>query len=389
VQESASETVVIVMTAFASTETAIEAMKTGAYDYITKPFKADHIKVTLRKALEKSALSRENRELRRRLASVEQGGEILGRSPKMEAVYQVLDRVAPTGVTVLVLGESGTGKELVARRLHALSGRGGPFVPVNCSAIPEGLVESELFGHVKGSFTGAIADKTGLFEQAQGGTLFLDEVGELPLPLQPKLLRAVQEGQIKRVGGNRELAVDVRIVSATNRDLKEEVDAGRFREDLYYRLNVVGLEIPPLRDRREDIPLLAHHFLEKYALAFGRPLAGFTREALERLEQYAYPGNVRELENVVERAVALETGEYVTPDSLPDPLTRSRGSLTGDLPELPGEGLALDELLESVEQRYLAEALRRVSGNKTEAARLLGITFRSFRYRLQKLGMED
>ncbi len=388
VKEVAPDTEVIVITAFATPETAVEAMKQGAYDYITKPFKADHIKLTLRKALEKSALSRENRELRRRLEAVEQGGEILGRSPKMEVMYQVLDRVAPTGVTVLVLGESGTGKELVARRLHALSGRTGPFVPVNCSAIPEGLVESELFGHVRGSFTGAIADKPGLFEQAQKGTLFLDEVGELPLHLQPKLLRAVQEGRIKPVGGSRELEADVRIVSATNRDLKGEVDAGRFREDLYYRLNVVGLEIPPLRDRREDIPLLAHHFLEKYANAFGRPLLGFTRETLELLEQYAYPGNVRELENVVERAVALETGEYVTPGNLPQPLTHSQPAHSGNLPELPSEGLDLDKLLESVEQRYLDEALRSVAGNKTEAAKLLGITFRSIRYRLQKLGME-
>jgi len=389
VKTATPDTEVIVITAFATAETAVEAMKQGAYDYITKPFKAEHIKITIKKALERSALARENRELRRRLEAVELGGEILGRSVAMAEVFRVLERVAPTGVTVLVHGESGTGKELVARRLHALSGRKGPFVPVNCSAIPEGLVESELFGHVKGSFTGAIADKPGLFEQAEGGTLFLDEVGELPLPLQPKLLRAVQEGRIKRVGGNQELAVDVRIVSATNRDLKTEVDARRFREDLYYRLNVVALPIPPLRERRDDIPLLAQHFLRKYVAAFHREIRGITREALDLLEGYDYPGNVRELENLVERAVALESGEYVSPASLPPPFAVRTRTRVDALPAIPADGLDLDHLLQSVEQRYLDEALDRVAGNRTEAARLLGITFRSIRYRLQKLGREE
>ena len=378
---------VIVITAFGTAETAVEAMKRGAYDYVTKPFKVDEIHVTVQKALEKAALARENRALRRRLEAMEAGGEILGRSPRMERVFRILDRVASTGVTVLIWGESGTGKELVARRLHALSGRKGRFVAVNCSAIPEGLIESELFGHVKGSFTGAVADKPGLFEEAHGGTLFLDEVGELPLHLQPKLLRALQEGRIKRVGGTREIPVDVRIVSATNRDLAAAVRQGRFREDLYYRLNVVALEIPPLRERREDIPLLAVHFLRKYARAFGRDIRGFTREALERLEAYDFPGNVRELENVVERAVALETGEYITCDSLPEHLCGPRRAGLEGLPDLPEEGLDLEALLADVEKRYLQEALRRTGGNKTEAARLLGITFRSFRYRLERLGL--
>ena len=379
---------VIVITAFGTAESAVEAMKRGACDYLTKPFKVEEIKVTVQKALERAALARENRQLRRRLEAVETGGEILGRSPRMQEVFRVLDRVAPTGVTVLIHGESGTGKELVARRLHGLSGRAGPFVAVNCSAIPEGLMESELFGHVKGSFTGAVAEKPGLFEEAQGGTLFLDEVGELPIHLQPKLLRVLQESKVKRVGGNREIPVDVRIVSATNRDLSTEVRAGRFREDLYYRLNVVALEIPPLRDRRDDIPLLAHHFLKKYSEAFGRPVKGFARDALERLEGYDFPGNVRELENIVERAVALETAEYVGCASLPAHLCAERAEAPPGLPDIPDDGLALEDLLADIERRYLGEALRRTGGNKTEAARLLGISFRSFRYRLERLGLK-
>jgi two-component system response regulator PilR (NtrC family) len=306
----------------------------------------------------------------------------------MNEVFRMLERVAGTGVTVLVHGESGTGKELVARRLHALSGRKGPFIAVNCSAIPEGLIESELFGHVKGSFTGAVADKPGLFDEAQAGTLFLDEVGELPLSLQPKLLRALQEGTVKRVGGNREIPVDARIVSATNKDLKAEVDAGRFREDLYYRLNVIALEIPPLRERRDDILLLGQHFLGKYAEAFGRPIKGFDREVIEALEGYDYPGNVRELENLVERAVALETGEYLSAGSLPGSLRRERGRGPLEFRGIPVDGMDLEGLLDTLERRYLEEALDRTGGNKTEAARMLGLSFRSLRYRLEKLGMK-
>jgi two-component system response regulator PilR (NtrC family) len=386
-KEAHPDSEVIVITAFGTAETAVEAMKGGAYDYLTKPFKVEEIRVTVQKALEKGALARENRELRRRLEGSSPGGEILGRSPPMQEVFRVLERVAPTGVTVLIYGESGTGKELVARRLHSLSGRKGRFVAVNCSAIPEGLIESELFGHVKGSFTGAVADKPGLFEEAQGGTLFLDEVGELPLTLQPKLLRVLQEGRIKRVGGNREIAVDVRIVSATNRELRSEVGSGRFREDLFYRLNVVAIEIPPLRERREDIPVLAQHFLKKYAEAFGRPVRGFSREVLETLERYGYPGNVRELENLVERAVALEPGEYLSRDSLSaELLGNSHGRPNASL-EIPEEGIDLEATLESVERRYLESALRRTGGNRTEAAKLLGCSFRSLRYRLDKLGI--
>ncbi len=386
VRDCDPDTEVLVITAFGTAESAVEAMKLGAYDYLSKPFKVGEIKLTVRKALEKSGLARENRELRRQLDAARPDDAILGRSPPLQEVFRVLERVAPTRVTVLVCGESGTGKELVARRLHALSGRPGPFVAVNCSAIPEGLIESELFGHVKGSFTGAVSDKAGLFEEAAGGTLFLDEVGELPLHLQPKLLRALQEGRIKRVGDARERAVDVRIVSATNRNLKKAVAQGTFREDLYYRLNVVAIEIPSLARRREDIPLLAQHFLLKYARAFDRPVRGFDRAAMEALERYDYPGNVRELENIVERAVALETGELLGCASLPEAVVAGPEADPPVLEPLPPEGIDLERVLEDVERRYVTEALERTGGNRTEAARLLGISFRSIRYRLDKLG---
>ena len=316
------------------------------------------------------------------------GGDIVGRSAKADDVLRLVERVAPTGVTVQISGASGTGKELVARRLHELSGRKGPFVPVNCSAIPEGLIESELFGHVKGSFTGAVGDKAGLFEEAQGGTLFLDEIAEMPLTLQPKLLRVLQEGKVKRVGGNREITVDVRIVSATNRNLLEEVHEGRFREDLYYRLNVIVVEIPSLRQRPEDIPLLAQHFLAKYRAAFDRPIRGIAPETLKCLERYPFPGNIRELENLIERAVALETGDILSPESLPEPVRLGSEARSNQLEPLPPEGLDLDGMLVSVELGYIRQALERTGGNKTEAAKLLGMSFRSFRYRLEKLGEE-
>lgn len=382
------ETEVVVITAFGTTESAVEAMKLGAYDYISKPFKVDEIKITVQKTLEKAALARENRELRKKLEAVEQGCEILGRSTEIQKLFSILQRIAPTGVTVLVYGESGTGKELVARRLHTLSGLSGPFIAVNCSAIPEGLMESELFGHVKGSFTGAVNDKKGLFEEAQGGTIFLDEVGELPLHLQPKLLRVLQESKVKRVGGNREIPVEVRVVSSTNRDLKEEVQRGAFREDLYYRLNVIGLEIPPLRKRRSDIPLLAHHFLVKYSKLFGRSINGFSREALKALEKYDYPGNVRELENMIERAVALETGGHLCAENLPQQVDEGRHTDELILPMMSDDGVDLEKLIDSIERQYLLEAMAKTSGNKTEASKLLNLSFRSFRYRFNKIGIQ-
>ncbi len=383
------DTQVVVITAFGTTETAVEAMKLGAYDYISKPFKNEHITLTVTKALEKTALARENRELKKRISAASAESSILGRSAPMQEVMQLVQRISDTGVTVLIYGDSGTGKELVARKLHEMSGRVGKFVPVNCSAIPEGLIESELFGHVKGSFTGAVSDKPGLFEEAKDGTLFLDEVAELPLALQPKLLRTLQEGTIKRVGGNTELKFNVRIVSATNRDLFEEVRGGRFREDLFYRLNVVAVKLPKLSQRSDDIILLANHFLEKYRKEFGRDLNGITPDAMTCLEQYGFPGNVRELENIIERAVALETGDKVSLMSLPDHL---KYGATPDSPQVnpfSDDGLDLDSMLLNTELHYIRKALEKTGGNKTRAAELLGMSFRSLRYRLEKLNISE
>jgi two-component system response regulator PilR (NtrC family) len=378
---------IIVITAFGTAETAVNAMKKGAYDYITKPFLVDHIRLTVQKALEKGALSRENRELRRRILASGASGDFITKSTSALEMLYLVERVAPTGVTVLISGESGTGKEIVAKRVHELSGRKGRFVAVNCSAIPEGLLESELFGHQRGSFTGATNDKAGLFEEASGGTLFLDEVGELPLILQPKLLRAVQSGFIKRVGGNREIEVDVRLLSATNRDLSLEVKAGRFREDLFYRLNVVAIKLPPLRDRRNDIPLLAQYFLEKFRVAFNRSIKGISPEVLRCLDRHDFPGNVRELENIIERAVALESGEQLSLRSLPDYLLEESAGGPPKLDRLPAGGVDLEETLRNAELHYIREALGKTGGNKTEAAKLLGLSFRSFRYKLDKLGI--
>ncbi len=378
---------IIVVTAFGTPETAVDAMKLGAYDYITKPFNVDHIRLTVQKALERGALFRENRELRKKIQQSASTGDFITRSPSALEMLHLVERVAPTGVTVLILGESGTGKEIVAKRLHELSGRNGRFVTVNCSAIPEGLLESELFGHVKGSFTGAASDKAGLFEEASGGTLFLDEIGELPLILQPKLLRAVQFGKIKRVGSGKEIEVDVRIVSATNRDLAQEVKAGRFREDLFYRLNVIAIPLPPLRDRRNDIPLLAHHFLEKYKAAFRRDIKGIAPEVLKCLDRHDFPGNVRELENIIERAVALESGDQLTLGNLPEYLREEAAGGPPRMDSLPEGGVDLEDTLRRTEVHYILKALGKTGGNKTEAAKLLGMTFRTLRYRLDKLGM--
>jgi two-component system response regulator PilR (NtrC family) len=389
-KEHDPDTEVVVITAFGTTQTAVEAMKLGAYDYIVKPFKIDHIQLIVRKALEKGALARENRELKRTIEATTSSGGILSQSPRMHEMIKLIERVAPTGVTVLIQGDSGTGKELVAQRLHKMSGRKGRFVPVNCSAIPEGLVESELFGHVKGSFTGASVDKAGLFEEAQGGSIFLDEVTELPLLLQPKLLRALQQLKIKRVGGVREIDLDVLIISATNKDIAKEVRENRFREDLYYRLNVVVVQLPPLKERREDIALLATHFLEKYRRSFGRDIKGFSPQVLKCLEAHDYPGNVRELENIIERAVALETSEELTIQSLPEHVRRNTSSPTSRSEDLTAQGIDLDEVLKNTELGYINRAMELCDGNKTRAAKLLGMSFRSFRYRLDKLeGAED
>ena len=374
-------TEVVMMTAFASTETAIEAMKVGAYDYLTKPFKVDEVLVTVERALERRKLVHDNRALRRKLSDRYQLESLIGRSKVMQETFEVIRKVATTKANILVTGESGTGKELVARAIHALSARSeGPFVVVNCGAIPESLLESELFGHLKGSFTGAAGDKRGLFEAADGGTIFLDEIGELPVQMQVKLLRTLQEKTIKPVGGVKEMTIDVRILAATNRELEHEVQEGRFRADLYYRLNVIPLRLPPLRERINDIAPLAEHFVEQYAAEMERSVKRISPEAMDVLRAYHYPGNVRELENIIERAVALSTSDTIESTGIPS-LSAQHPASDDSLPE---SGIDLDAHMSRIERQLIVEALERVNGNRTEAAKVLRISLRSLRYRLAK-----
>ena len=383
-KEHAPRTVVLVVTAYASTETAVEAMKLGAYDYITKPFKLDELKVTVANALERHRLREENLALKRQLLRERGFENFVGRSPKILDVFETIRKTADSGSTVMITGESGTGKELVAQALHWESNRrGGPFVSVNCGAVPETLMESELFGHVKGAFTGAVAGTEGLFAAADGGTLFLDEITEIPHTVQVKLLRAVQERQIRRVGDTRDVKIDVRLIAASNRDLGRAVTDGLLREDLFYRLNVIPIHLPPLRDRREDIPLLVAHFIKKLSTEVGRPVRGVTPDALAVLEQYHWPGNTRELENVVERAIVLGSSDLLEADGLPAGLRQPRDR--HDVPlELPAEGIDLEAMLDRIEHRYMQLALERVGGVQTRAAELLRVSFRQFRYKLQK-----
>ena len=379
---------VLMITAFATAETAIEALKLGAYDYLNKPFKVDEIQVVVTRALERARLAADNRRLRDQLRGVGSLDRMIGRSSAMQRVFELVRKVAPTRTNVLIRGESGTGKELVARALHNLSDRATKaFVAVNCGAIPETLMESELFGHVKGSFTGATAGREGVFLAAHGGTLFLDEIGELPLAMQVKLLRALQERRVRPIGGDREVEVDVRVVAATNRDLEAAIAAGEFRNDLYFRLDVVQVVLPPLRHRAEDIPLLVERFFERITRELERPLRGIAPDAMDWFLGYDYPGNVRELENLVERAVALETGDLLTAHHLP--VRRERG-ISGDAaPAADFEGtIDLEQEVADLERRLIGAALRRTGGVRKEAAKLLGITFRSLRYRLEKLGIE-
>ncbi len=386
-RELAPETLVIMLTAHGTTESAVEAMRHGAYDYLTKTCPVDEIRMVVGRALEKHELSDENRRLRRQVDAPPSLPMASPRSPQMLDVLELVRQVAPTRTNLLITGESGTGKELIARAAHAMSDRKDrPFVAVNCGAIPENLLESELFGHMKGAFTGATANKLGLFEVADGGTLFLDEIGELDPALQVKLLRAIQQRTFKRVGGTSDVRVDVRIVCATNRNLAEDVRAGRFREDLFYRLNVIEVPIPPLRERREDIPELVGFFLRRFADSLGREVGAVDPATMEILEGYAYPGNVRELENVIERAVTLARSDRITPDCLPAALLAPGGATTAA--DLPDDGADLETLLADYERRLLGQALRRCGGVKKHAASLLGITFRSLRYRLQKLDMD-
>ena len=387
-REISPDTAVIVITAFASTDSAIAAMREGAYDYITKPFKVDEIRLVVDKALEKKQLALENQLLKSQLQSHAGHPTIIGNSRGIRDVFDLIGQVAETRTSVLIYGESGTGKELVARALHDESNRvDESFVGLNCGAIPENLLESELFGHEKGAFTGAVDEKKGLFEVADGGTLFLDEIAELSLALQVKLLRAIQEKTIRRVGGTVDIAVDVRLLSATNRDLEAAVAEGKFRNDLFYRLNVIQISIPALRERREDIPLLLRHFLTKLSAEAGRDISSVSEEAMKKLMVYDYPGNVRELENIVERAVALSRSDQVETDALPPNVLDMR--TPAGQPLIPSEGVKLEELLDNYERSLISEALRLSGGIKKEAARLLGVSFRSFRYRLEKLEMES
>ena len=385
--EKSPETTVIIITAFASHETAIEAMKLGAYDYITKPFKIDEIKLVIKKALDKKGLERENLRLRKELQTKYGFANIIGRSIGISKVFELIKRVSELKVNVLITGESGTGKELVARAVHYSGSRHrGPFIAVNCGAIPEPLVESELFGYRRGAFTGASRNKKGLFEEADGGTIFLDEIVDLPTHLQVKLLRVIEEKTIRPLGSTEPIPVDIRIIAATNKLLEEEIANEKFREDLFYRLNVIKIDLPPLRDRRDDIPPLAIHFVEKYSREMGKDIHGISPKALETLESYHYPGNVRELENIIARCVALETSNVIRQQTLPE-LMVNMGSL--NIENGIAGNFGLDHLLETFEKRTIDKALTEAQGNKVEAAKLLGITFRSLRYRLAKHGLLD
>lgn len=373
---------VIMITAYASAESAVEAMKLGAYDYITKPFNVDELKLVVRNALERRGLILENLNLKKELRARTGLAALIGGSAVLANTKDLIARVAESASTVLITGESGTGKELAVRAIHSLSPRADkPLLSINCGAMPEHLLESELFGHKKGSFTGAIADKPGLLETAKGGTFFLDEVGEMPLSLQVKLVRAIQEREIRRVGDVVNIKVDVRFVAATNKDLAVLVKEGLFREDLYYRLNVVSIEMPPLRNRREDIPVLAKHFLQKFAGA-GQGIQGISPEAMRLLEEYRWPGNVRELENAVERAVVLETGKWISADNLPE-ICRHPSADRTDI-TLPPGGFDLEKKIEEIEKRLVISALAMAGGSKKRAAGLLNMNLRQFRYKLEK-----
>jgi Response regulator containing CheY-like receiver, AAA-type ATPase, and DNA-binding domains len=376
---------ILIMTAYSKVEAAVEAVKAGAYDYLSKPLDFESLRLTIGRALDHASLKNENRTLKEQLKGFDTGG-IIGSSPAMRNLLEMLAMVAPSDATVLVTGDSGTGKELIARAIHANSARSaGPFVAVNCAALSENLLESELFGHEKGAFTGAEKTRDGRFAQADTGTIFLDEIGEISAAMQVKLLRVLQEREFQRVGGNQSIRVDVRIVAATNRELGAEVEAGRFRQDLYFRLNVVTLEVPPLRDRVEDIPLLAASFLERFAKKNTKAVKGYTPAAMDCLLKYSWPGNVRELENVVERGVVLLLGEYVSERELPAAVAEAalKTPAGADLAVGALVGLSLDE----VEKRAIMATLETCGGNKSEAARRLGVTRKTLHSKLARYGL--
>ena len=389
VKETSPDSVVLIITAFASAESAVEAMKLGAYDYLPKPFQVDEVQLIIRNALEKRRLSTENMLLKREVAAKTPSAGLIGNSEAMQKIFDVIKKVADTKSNVLICGESGTGKELVARAIHANSTRARmPFVPVNCSALPETLLESELFGYMKGAFTGAATNKAGLFEAASGGSIFLDEIGETTPATQVKLLRVLQEREFRRVGGTQDVKVDVRVIAATNKNLEKAVKDGSFREDLYYRLDVIPITLPPLRQRTSDIPLLAQHFLEKFSRAGGRPVPALSAGALKLLAAHEWKGNVRELENLIERAVAVGGSATITEDDVAGWLHRPSAAVKSAYPtELPSEGLDLERLIESIERDLLLKALERTKWVRKRAAKLLQLDTRSFRYRLSKFAI--
>jgi len=379
----------IMITAFASTETAVEAMRLGACDYLSKPFDVDLLKMKVREKIENRQLRQENVLLKRTLGLSHQFANIIGRSEAMLEVFKMIETVARTNSTILLTGESGTGKGLVAQAVHFYSlRRERPMVALNCGAMPETLLESELFGHMRGAFTGADANKKGLLEVAEKGTIFLDEIGEMSPVMQVKLLRVLQERRFRRVGGLEELQADIRVIAATNQDLTKAVADGRFREDLYYRINVIPIVLPPLRERREDIPLLAEHFLVKYAEQMAKGVAGISRSAMELLKQHDWPGNIRELENVIERAVALEATPAILSESLPPSIRTAPARTETPVGEtLPDAGFDLEAHVKEIERGYIAQALQQSGGVQVKAAELLGMSFRSFRYYVKKYNL--
>jgi len=384
-RRASGRALVIMMSAYGDDDAALDAMKRGAYDYIQKPFRADQVLLVLQKAIEREGLRRQLRELHEQLAALQAPDRIVGNSESLRQAVALARKVARHPSTVLVTGESGTGKELIAQLIHAESPRArDPFVPINCGAIPEALLESELFGHARGAFTGATDQRSGLFEEANGGTLFLDEIGEIPPPLQVKLLRALQEGEVRRVGDNNPRPVDVRVIAATSRDLERDVTEGRFRSDLFYRINVVRVQLPPLRDRRDDIPLLARHFVERFNHKLGLSVSGFTAAAMKALTEYAWPGNVRELENVIERAVIMAEGPRVDVDHLPAAVRTP----SAEAPANPDLDLSVKRRVQVLERHLIERALKQTGGNRTRAARLLELSPRALLYKIKEYGLE-
>jgi two-component system response regulator AtoC len=387
-QKMGVNTTIIMMSAYGTIDTAIEAMKLGAYDYISKPFKPDEVILTLKKAEERERLRKENDLLRKEVQKEYGFKNIVSKNEKMLNIFEVIKKVAPYKSTILITGESGTGKELIARALHYNSDRSQyPFIPINCGAIPENLLESELFGHVKGAFTDAIRTKKGLFEEADGGTLFLDEIGELPTQLQVKLLRVLQDGEIRRVGESKSIQIDVRIVTATVKDLIKEVNEGRFREDLFYRLNVLPIHIPPLRERKEDIPLLIHHFINKYSNSMNKNIIGITPKALDALMNYKWYGNVRELENTIERAIVLTDQENIELENLPFEIQNFQEQ--SQIAPLAEEDYSIKKASRILEMNLIKKALNKTKGNHTHAARLLELSHRALLYKIKEYGIVE